>query len=325
MLRMLVHSSLTIKCSRGFATRPWQVRAPWTRRRPACRPRALSFRRVLCSAPATGGQSLGYDPHSTIASGDCQLHPRAVMPVILRQMLAVSGFGVERPRLLGAARSAGPRLCRWRRAGAQADERKAHPGLRVPWLYRREARRRVVARGRWRRLAGVHKLAGCPMLRSAVRSPRRGGFAVLVHTILHCLVSGGRRLTTDRAGHRRGVPEPQPGDRHMGSGVSLPVPRCPHRSGGARQPQVGSQQRSRAASAKAVTQRLGTFRTFLPRSTAVVLCEISLEIQITATSDRASSGPTVFLLGGGVGKPKPPLHSHSCIPADHPMGSCKII
>ncbi|MDE0149054.1 MAG: hypothetical protein OXM58_11850 [Rhodospirillaceae bacterium] len=53
----------------------------------------------------------------------------------------------------------------------------------------------------------------------------------------------------------------------------------------------------RTASASAATPRLGTFRTFGPRSTAVALCEISVEVQIATRSDPSSSGATALRLG----------------------------
>ena len=63
-----------------------------------------------------------------------------------------------------------------------------------------------------------------------------------------------------------------------------------------RRPRTGAQrtprQRSWTASASAATPRLGTFRTFLPRRTAVALCEISVEIQIAVISDHSRKCPT---------------------------------
>ena len=77
--------------------------------------------------------------------------------------------------------------------------------------------------------------------------------------------------------------------------VSGPARRCRRRSGAARRAQTASEQRSRTASASAATLRLGTFRTFLARSTAVVLCEISVEVRIEATSGEAPSRKRAWL------------------------------
>ena len=106
---------------------------------------------------------------------------------------------------------------------------------------------------------------------------------------------GGDRRRTDVGGPGWAV---SAGRSSSGCRSSECLTGCPETNPAPAQP--ARRHRSLTAAASAATPRRGTLRTFRPRSTAVALCDISLEVQIAVTSDQVEKRTGDLPVGGGL-------------------------